>query len=421
MSEPSARLQKQARRVQGWIVHALMQATPRRPHVVVHGFPDSEGNSIEMLRATAARYPGQVYWLVADLDSARQVLDATGADPTGCVELVAHRSPEAVWRFVTAEVSMFTHGLFGNPRRVRRKVMVNLWHGGGYKGAVMADARGRPTIWSDYLVASTLQFGRERARECALPADGLLMTGNPRIAQFDRSDAAPIERIGLARDRPFVLWMPTFRRNKGRGLTGGWTELAGGVEVDVAGDMSSAVTVLRDHGIDVAVKPHPQDAESRAVPGAIVVTNEDLDAAGIQLYELLGAAGGLLTDYSSVWIDYLVLDRPIGFVMPDATEYAAGRGFSPPDALDWLPGDRLRTAGDFAAFAQDVLTGGAQGAARRAEVAQHIGHVAAPHPADAILDALAARGVFSGPLRPRAEDGALVQARAFPGQSTERR
>ena len=97
-----------------------------------------------------------------------------------------HRSAAGVRRFVTAEASMFTHGVFGNPKRVRRKTMVNLWHGGGFKGAIMCDAKGRPTISSDFLVAATSQFGSILAEECALPDGGLLLTGNPRIDQFRR-------------------------------------------------------------------------------------------------------------------------------------------------------------------------------------------------------------------------------------------
>lgn len=375
-----------------------MAVAPRSAHLVVSGFPDNEGNAVEALRACAERYPGRVIWLAADRDGARGILVAAQADPDRRVEILPHRSFRGVWAFVTAEASMFTHGLYGNPRRVRRKTMVNLWHGGGFKGSVMSDARGRPSIWSDYLVASSEQFGRARARECALPDDGLLLTGNPRIDQFARSPTAPLDRIGLSHDRPFVLWMPTFRKNMGYGMTSGWSEVEGGA-VDVNAVMAEGVAILRmEFDITVVVKPHPQDAESRRIPGALIVTNDDLAAAGLQLYEVIGASSGLLTDYSSVWIDYLALDRPIGFVVPDEEGYTRGRGFDPPDALDWLPGPRVRSLDDVRAFGDEVLSGGLGGTARRREVAEHIGHVASAHVAHRVLDLLEERNVFSAPL-----------------------
>ena len=218
------RVKEVARRVQRLLVQWAMVLTPRASHLVIHGFPVNEGNAVEMVRASARRYPGPVYWLVTDLDDGRAVLDASGADPDGRVRLVAHRSLAAVRRFVTAEVSMFTHGLYGNPGRVRGKTMVNLWHGGGFKGSVMTDAKGRPAIHSDYLVASSRQFGEILARHSGLPPGGLLLTGNPRIDQFSRGPV-PLDRLEIPADRPFVLWMPTFRQNKGRGLTAGSSDL----------------------------------------------------------------------------------------------------------------------------------------------------------------------------------------------------
>lgn len=400
-----SRLSRWARRVQRALVRAVLAVAPKRRHLVVNGYPVDEGNAIEILRAAAGRYPGRIIWLVPEVGEARAVLAAADADPDGRVELVRHRSFAGLWCFATAEVSMFTHGLFGNPGRVRRKTMVNLWHGGGFKGHIMSDERGRPTISSDYLVASTRKFGLARARECRLPEGGLLFTGNPRVDQFARSATAPLERLGIDATVPFVLWMPTFRDNKGRGLTASWSDVAGaGSErVDVNAVMAGCVAVLaREYGLPVVVKPHPQDAESRAIPGAIVVTNEDLRAAGVQLYELIGAAAGLLTDYSSVWIDYLALDRPIAFVVPDEEGYAAGRGFDPPDALEWLPGPKLVDEADVRAFAEDVRAGGAASRPRRREVAAEVGHVAAPAVAHRIFDELQDRGVFAEPLVPRA-------------------
>lgn len=385
------------------LVRWAMALTPRSAHLVIHGFPVDEGNAVEMLRASARRYPGPVYWLVPDVDQGRSVLESAGADPSGRIQLVEHRSFAGVRRFVTAEVSMFTHGLYGNPKRVRRKTMVNLWHGGGFKGAVMSDAKGRPAIHSDFLVASSRQFGEILARQSGLPAGGLLLTGNPRIDQFAAAASVPLDRLGIPVDRPFVLWMPTFRRNKGRGLTDSWSDVSPDDSSDVNAVMARGVDILsREFGVSVVVKPHPQDAESRRIEGAFVVTNEDLRDGAVQLYELIGASSALLTDYSSVWIDYLALDRPIGFVVPDERGFTSGRGFDPPDALDWLPGPKLRTLDDVREFGRDVRDGGSRSSARRREVAEHIGHVGGPHVADRIMDKLEARGVFSRPLR-RAE------------------
>ncbi len=149
----------------------------------------------------------------------------------------------------------------------------------------------------------------------------------------------PLDRLGISADRPFVLWMPTFRQNKGRGLTASWSDVTPDGASDVNAVMARGVDILtREFGVSVVVKPHPQDAESRRIEGARVITNEDLRDAGVQLYELIGASSALLTDYSSVWIDYLALDRPIGFVVPDESGYTGGTRIRPARRARLAPG-----------------------------------------------------------------------------------
>lgn len=41
----------------------------------------------------------------------------------------------------------------------------------------------------------------------------------------------------------------------------------------------------------------------------------------------MGLFDFLITDYSSIYIDYLLLDRPIGFIPYDYDEYNNDRGF----------------------------------------------------------------------------------------------
>ena len=378
------------------IMRAALVVLPRRPYVVVHGFPTAEGNAVEMLRGLADRYPRRIFWLVSRIEEGRSIAAASALN-LDRITLVRHRSMAAMWRFATAEVVMFTHGLYGNPRPPRHKTFVNLWHGGGLKASIMTDARGRPAIHSDFLVASSAQFGSQLARQCHLPPEGLLLTGNPRVDQFARSSSEHLRRLGVSTDRPIVVWMPTFRKNTGRGLTAGWSESHDdGHGVNDAAE--HAVEILTRAGLTVIVKPHPVDADSRNIRGATIVTNDDLLRAGVQLYELIGASDALLTDYSSVWIDFLALDRPIGFIIPDEAQYAAGRGFSTVDVLDWLPGPRLEADSDYEAFALDVTAGGNDQRERRAAVALHIGSTAIPHVSAAVLTALDQRGVFRPPI-----------------------
>ena len=60
--------------------------------------------------------------------------------------------------------------------------------------------------------------------------------------------------------------------------------------------------------------------------------------ADSELYPILGKCDFLLTDYSSVYLDYEVLERPMGFVMDDLDAYSKSRGFCLENIKDVMPG-----------------------------------------------------------------------------------
>lgn len=87
------------------------------------------------------------------------------------------------------------------------------------------------------------------------------------------------------------------------------------------------------------------------------VTEELLDRAGVLLYELVGVCDGLLSDYSSIAVDYMLLDRPLGFVLTDFEKYREARGFVFENPLAYMPGEKIYDAKGLAAFFTHVSEG----------------------------------------------------------------
>ncbi len=364
----------------------LPRLVPQTRSVVVSAFPETEGNALETARALLRRYPGRVVWFT-DGHTPHPDVRALAAD--GLV-LVSKASWRGLVHYLRAEAVFFTHGLYGGPRPSRRKPLVNLWHGDGPKATRPGGGKGG-RIPSTYLVAGTELFGRYKAAAFDVPAQRLLVTGNPRTDQLVRRppDGA-LECLGITQD--FVVWMPTFRRTRPVGAVRRWSEAPVDLDPDTAA-LTALVADLRDRGLRLVVKPHPLDADRRRLEGAVTVSERDLVRAGVSLYSLLGRSRGLVTDYSSVWVDYLLLDRPLAFFVPDADSYE--RQLVPADVLDWVPGEVVdRAERPFACFLADLDSGGRLGAGRRAAVARRLGLHRSRHAADDLLDALAARGAL---------------------------
>ena len=115
--------------------------------------------------------------------------------------------------------------------------------------------------------------------------------------------------------------------------------------------------------------------------------------AEVSLYGVLGQARGLVTDYSSVWVDYLLLDRPLAFLVPDRDTYS--RALVPPDVLDWVPGELVGPHEPFGTFLADLDADGKLGASLRADAVTRIGLNPTHTSAADLVDDLQRRHVLS--------------------------
>ena len=372
-------------------LRVLSRIVPTSDSVVLAVYPETEGNGLEVARALVRRYRGRVVWL---RDGGRLPAEVAELAASQGLVLVPKAGLRGVWAYLRAEAVLFTHGLYGSPRPCARKPVVNLWHGDGPK-----DIRpGRDVgalIASTYLVGSTPLFSHWQGEAFGVPRERVLVTGNPRTDQFWRPPAADrLARLGITGD--FVVWMPTFRQPRAVGAV----RVHGGAAADPDGQAGLGVLLERllaalgDRGIQLVVKPHPMDADRRRWTGATTVDEDDLVEAGVTLYGLLGASSGLVTDYSSVWVDYLLLDRPLAFLVPDRASYS--RSLHPADILDWVPGEVVDAAErPFERFLADLDAGGRAGSPERRAVAERIGLNASTTSADDLVTELVKRGVLS--------------------------
>ena len=305
--------------------------------------------------------------------------------------LVRKASLAGLTAYLRAEAVLFTHGLYGSPRPPPRSRSST-------SGTATAPKTSGPTsrwaahIASTYLVGSTQLFSGYQAAAFDVPPDHVLVTGNARTDQFWQPlDRRRLRELGITGD--FVVWMPTFRRPRAVGAVRVRDDV-GAVTEGGSSELRALIDGLRERGIQLVVKPHPMDADRRELDDVVTVDEEDLVRAGVSLYGLLGASSGLVTDYSSTWVDYLLLDRPIAFLVPDRTSY--DRALLPADVLDWVPGEVVACRDrPFQRFLQDLDSRGRDGAAERHDVAERIGLRASRTAAEDLVATLAARGVLT--------------------------
>ena len=111
----------------------------------------------------------------------------------------------------------------------------------------------------------------------------------------------------------------------------------------------------------LVIKRHPFQSrypeEEEALSGIVFIDQKDLEQEQVALYALLHYSDGLVNDYSSVAVDYMLLHKPMAFSLEDYEEYRATRGFSVDDPLKYMPGNHLYKAEDFVQFVREVAAG----------------------------------------------------------------
>ena len=139
----------------------------------------------------------------------------------------------------------------------------------------------------------------------------------------------------------YIVWMPTFRVTK-KFQDGIDSEL--GLSFVTVDNISRLNDCLRDRNILLILKLHPWSAQKvdSISYSNIVNLHQSEIPVNITLYQLLSETDALITDYSSVYIDYTLIDKPIAFVYDDIDEYRRTRGFSFEPVEQYMPGEHIR-------------------------------------------------------------------------------
>ena len=308
---------------------------PNRNGIVVRTATDFDDQGREITRALADLGRQDVTWLV----NVRSDGAASRPDDGATCPILAARSRRGIVAYWRARVVVHTHGVFGSHRASRGKRFVNLWHGMPIKKLPTDSEVARHQ--TDLTIATSSLHARNLADTWNLPLERVAIVGLPRNDVLIRPVPDEHRRLvdELTGGRPLVVWLPTFRSLAGTG------DAVDGIDVGMTSQLPGGTPdainrAMERLGLHAILKTHPLAPQptQRSLSHLDIWSDQDLGAADFTLYELLAAADYLVTDQSSVWVDFLVTGRPIVFALSDLDEYAASRGFYFDSLESLLPG-----------------------------------------------------------------------------------
>ena len=259
----------------------------------------------------------------------------------------------ALWKFLRCSFMFYTFGKFPVKPSPKQKV-VNLWHGMPIKtvGALEKGVRYDGKCYFDYTIATSPFFSEVMQRCFKVSGDKVLLTGQPKCDKLFMRDV---------RAKKLILWLPTYRSSHKLGSVNAEIDNRTGIPlIDNEDQLIELDGLLGDLEHKLLIKPHPmQDVTrwTRGLANIMLTSQRGLDRQGMDIYDLMKRSRALITDYSSVYFDYMLLDRPIGFTLGDMEKYGSERGFVVEDPEKLMPGSRLESFDDLKKFITSVSAG----------------------------------------------------------------
>ncbi|EDY36302.1 CDP-Glycerol:Poly(glycerophosphate) glycerophosphotransferase family [Aciduliprofundum boonei T469] len=106
---------------------------------------------------------------------------------------------------------------------------------------------------------------------------------------------------------------------------------------------------LQENEAVLILKPHRGEEkyfkdliEKRDIENIKILSNDPLRRNNLTIYEFFKSIDILISDYSSVWVEYLLLNKPIVYYIPDIEKYRQKRGLIIEPYELWTPGDKVK-------------------------------------------------------------------------------
>ena len=351
------------------IVRFIRRNVKLNDHIIVfESSPDYSDNSkalSDFLIANKYTDYYKIYWSVNDpklLKEPPKIANITFIEKKNKFHVDKISSAIIVNR---AKYMITTHG-FPMPLYKRRNGQhyIWLWHGSSFKGKTENEDNGKKNRHGEFgfiLVAGPL-FVKPKSYFFNVDERFICPLGFPRYDWLlKKTTNALILKHDFCKDNErLLIWMPTFR-NHPEGIYGSIQELSTFPLIKEQTEWSYLDKFCQEKKLVIVIKIHmfqkDYEIDFSKFKNIKIITNEVFDKENVNMYEFLAVTDALITDYSSVGIDYLLVNKPIAYTLDDFEIYKNKRGFVVEDPRKFMPGHHLYKYSDLLTFLEDISKG----------------------------------------------------------------
>lgn len=250
-----------------------------------------------------------------------------------------------IWHYMLSKYVFYSMGKVPI-KPTKKQVVIYLTHGIPLKKSV--DYKNGDFF--TYMSVTSEFFRGEIAKSYECPKSKICICGEPKTDRMFKH--------GENQDKTkLIIWAPTFRQSDYLGYDD--SQLSTFLPFINNDEWEDFNEILREKNVKIIAKLHPVQS-LRGFSDAIysnleIYSDKAFKEKGMELYDLLGKSNALIADYSSVYLEYLLLDKPIGFALADYEEYKDTRGFVLGNQIDYMPGRKIYNCEDLYEYIDDVI------------------------------------------------------------------
>lgn len=239
----------------------------------------------------------------------------------------------------------------------KKTISINVNHGTPMKK--VSDLQIVPRDIDKVLVASDYCIDLI-SRELHLSKDKIICVGNPRNDIIFKKTNVKEKLKEFSKYNKVILWLPTFRKAVNSERNDSKFEFALGLPIIYTEEeLIKLNDYLKKNNIIILFKLHPaQDTsvfKATTLSNIVILDDKFLIERDVELCELYKITDALITDYSGVYYDYLLMDKMIGFSIDDFEEYKKNKGFVFDNPLDYMAGAKIKDISDLYKFIDDCV------------------------------------------------------------------
>lgn len=180
----------------------------------------------------------------------------------------------------------------------------------------------------DYFLSTSKHFEDMQSYQFKIEKEKIISLGYPRNDYFFNS-SVDITKLFDKQYKKYIIWYPTFRQHKGNKIS------HSSISLPIIHDVEKAKIVnesAKENDVLIILKPHfAQDMSlinGNDFSNIVIINDDFYKKNNIQAYEFLSKTDALISDYSSVYFDYLFANKPIALTFEDFEEYSKNPGFA---------------------------------------------------------------------------------------------